>query len=180
MPRSVQIFLLAVAVCFAPPAPAENKPADPTPFISRQLTISGAVEQPLVLSVDDLRKFPAAQIVELVRPARPDRAGEKDQKLVGVRLRDVLERVKPKASGHGALKTMAIVAGATDGYKVAFSWHEIHNTAVGDRVLVYFAKDGAPLGAAEGMIALVSIADLRSGPRHVKWLNAVELRQLAN
>jgi len=78
MPRSVQTFLLALAVCCAPPAPAENKPADP----------------------------------------------------------------------------------------------------VGDRVLVYFAKDGAPLGAAEGMIALVSIADLRSGPRHVKWLNAIELRQL--
>jgi hypothetical protein len=84
-----------------------------------------------VLTVEDLKKFPASQIVELVRPARADHPGEKDQKLTGVRLRDVLERAKPKVAGRGELKTMATVAGATHGYKVAFSWNEVFNTEVG-------------------------------------------------
>jgi DMSO/TMAO reductase YedYZ molybdopterin-dependent catalytic subunit len=178
MPKLAPALVLAAAVCFAPLAMAENKPADPSPYVSRQLTLSGAVERPVVLTVEDLKKFPASQIVELVRPARADHPGEKDQKLTGVRLRDVLERAKPKVAGRGELKTMAIVAGATDGYKVAFSWNEVFNTQVGDGVLVYFAKDGAPLGADEGQIAMVSVSDLRSGPRHVKWLREIELRQL--
>ena len=178
MNQLASILSLAATVAFAPLSMAENKPDDPTPYVSRQLTLSGAVERPIVLTVEDLKKFPASQIVDLVRPARADRPGEKDQKLSGVRLRDVLERVKPKAGGRGELKSMAIVAGATDGYKVAFSWHEVFNTPVGEGVLVYFVKDGAPLGASEGQIALVSISDLRSGPRHVKWLSELQLKQL--
>jgi DMSO/TMAO reductase YedYZ molybdopterin-dependent catalytic subunit len=96
MPKLAPALFLAAAVCFAPLAIAENKPADPSPNVSRQLTLSGAVERPVVLTVEDLKKFPASQIVELVRPARADHPGEKDQKLTGVRLRDVLERAKPR------------------------------------------------------------------------------------
>jgi DMSO/TMAO reductase YedYZ molybdopterin-dependent catalytic subunit len=178
MSQLARMLFLAAAVCFAPPSTAENKLAAPASYVSRQLTLSGAVERPVVLTVEDLKRFPASQIIELVRPARADRPGDKDQKLTGVRLRDVLERAKPKVAGRSELKTMAIVAGASDGYKVVFSWNEVFNTAVGEGVLVYFAKDGAPLGADEGQIALVSVGDLRSGPRHVKWLREVELRQL--
>jgi hypothetical protein len=178
MPKLAPALFLVAAACFTPLSMAENKPAAPRPYVSHQVTLSGAVERPVVLTVEDLKKFPASQIVELVRPARPDHPGEKEQKLTGVRLRDILERVKPKGAGRGELKTMAMIAGATDGYKVAFSWNEVFNTTVGDGVLVYFAKDGAPLGADEGQIALVSISDLRSGPRHVKWLRELELRQL--
>jgi hypothetical protein len=94
-----------------------------------------------------------------------------------VRLRDVLERARPKVAGRGEPKTMAIVAGATDGGKVAVSWNEVFNTSVGDGVLVYFAKDGV-LSAEQGQIALVSLGDLRSGPHHVKWLRELEFRQL--
>lgn len=89
-----------------------------TPYVSRKLTLPGAVERTIVLTVEDLKKFPVAQIIELVRPARADRTGEKDQEFTGVRLSDVLERAKPQVAGPGELKTMAIVAGATDGYQV--------------------------------------------------------------
>jgi hypothetical protein len=40
-------------------------------------------------------------------------------------------------------------------------------------------NDGAPLPDDEGRIALVSLKDTRPGPRHVKWLQAVEVIRVA-
>ena len=70
-----------------------------------------------------------------------------------------------------------VLASATDGYKVSFSWPELINTEGGAGVLVVFERDGQALGADEGRIALIAAHDLKSGPRHVKWLSHVELKQ---
>jgi hypothetical protein len=45
-------------------------------------------------------------------------------------------------------------------------------------VLVLFERDGKPLAPAEGPLALISGKDIRTGPRHVKWLQTVEVRQI--
>ena len=74
---------------------------------------------------------------------------------------------------------MAVLAIASDGYTVVFSWSEIFNSPVGDGILVFFEKDGVPLGDDEGRIALISAKDIRTGPRHVKWLQSIEVRKIA-
>lgn len=168
---------VATALAAAPLAFAQHA-ADAVPaasMTSTQLAITGTVEHPLTLAVADLKAMPT---VDLVR--KPERPGDKAQTYTGVRLRDLVEKAKPKAPGHNDLKKMVLVAGATDGYTVVFSWNEVFNTAVGDGVLVVFAKDGAPLDASEGRIALVSLQDLRTGPRHVKWLREVEVKPVAD
>jgi hypothetical protein len=43
-------------------------------------------------------------------------------------------------------------------------------------VLVLYERDGNPLAKNEGPIALISAKDLRTGPRHVRWLKEVEVR----
>jgi hypothetical protein len=50
--------------------------------------------------------------------------------------------------------------------------------SLGDGVLVVYERDGGPLDGTEGRIALVSLKDTRPGPRHVKWLQSIELRTL--
>jgi hypothetical protein len=178
MPHLARLLLTAALTTLPGLVAGENKPADPSQYVSKSVSVSGAVEQPLKLSVDDLKKFPAEQIVELVR-VRQTGEQRKEEKLTGILLRDLIDRAKVKAPQHNDLKKMAIVAGATDGYKVVFSWNEVFNTPVGDGVLVYFAKNGASLTDDEGQIAMVSIKDLRTGPRHVKWLRDIELKKIA-
>ncbi|MBK7252189.1 MAG: hypothetical protein IPI06_15355 [Gammaproteobacteria bacterium] len=75
---------------------------------------------------------------------------------------------------------MVVVATASDGYKAVFSWSELFNSPVGEGVLVFFEKDGMPLADDEGRIALISAKDLRTGPRHVKWLQGIEVRKIAD
>jgi hypothetical protein len=74
---------------------------------------------------------------------------------------------------------MAIIARATDDYQVLFSWAEIFNSPAGEGIIVYFRKNGLPLGNEEGRIALISTRDTLTGPRNVKWLNEIEVRLVA-
>jgi hypothetical protein len=78
--------------------------------------------------------------------------------------------------GRDGWKTLVVVATATDGYRAVFSWPEIANTPVGDGVLVLFERDGQPLPAREGAIALLSTTDRVLGARHVRNLMRIELR----
>jgi DMSO/TMAO reductase YedYZ molybdopterin-dependent catalytic subunit len=149
-------------------------PASP----ATQVLVNGAVQQALSLSAADLRQFPPEQIIELRLPARD--ANAPPSVLKGVRLRAVLERAQIKTVDHNTVKKLAIVASASDGYKVVFSWNELFNADLGDMVLVVFERDGKPLAPAEGPFALISGKDLRTGPRHVKWLQTIEVRQIVD
>jgi hypothetical protein len=96
----------------------------------------------------------------------------------GVPLLTLLEKAGVLAPGRHDLKKIVIFAKASDDYAVVFSWNEIFNSPVGEGVLVYFEKDGKPLGADEGRIALISTKDLHLGARHVRWLYVIEVRKV--
>lgn len=169
--RAALAALLACGMAHAHDTPA---PAQP----DTRVAITGAVQQPLSLGADDLRRFPADQIVALTLPGR--QAGTPPSVLKGVRLRAVLEQARLVIADHNTVKKLAVIAGASDGYRVVFSWSELFNATLGDAVLVVFERDGQPLPAAEGPLALISGQDLRTGPRHVKWLRSVEVRQIVD
>jgi predicted neutral ceramidase superfamily lipid hydrolase len=79
-----------------------------------------------------------------------------------------------EAVRHDKRRTV-IVATASDGYRVVFSWAELYLTTIGEGVLVVLARDGKPLDDREGRIALVSLKDTHTGPRHVRWLQRVDV-----
>ena len=43
-----------------------------------------------------------------------------------------------------------------------------------------YERDGVRLLDNEGPLALVSLKDTRPGPRHVKWLQSIEVRLVAD
>ena len=144
------------------------------------VSVSGAVEHHLNLSVDDLRKFPPQQIGEVPLVCQSGANMGKLENFKGVLLRDILEKAKVKAPEHNDVKKLAVIASASDGYKVVFSWTEIFNSPNGEGVIVFFEKDGQPLADDEGRIAMVSSKDTRTGPRHVKWLQGIEVRKIVD
>ncbi|WP_431049926.1 molybdopterin-dependent oxidoreductase [Roseateles sp. L2-2] len=145
--------------------------------VTEKLQVGGAVRAPLTLTVDDLRTFPADQLGTFTLKKEVD-GREQSTTVRGVRLAAVLEKAGVVSKDRHEWKYMAVLATASDGYKVAFSWPELTNTDVGAGVLVIFERDGQALDDGEGRIALVSGRDLRSGPRHVKWLSKIEIKPL--
>lgn len=164
----------AAALGAAPDAPPVQNPV-----MSETISVSGAVAQPLTLGVAELEQFPPQQIGEVAMICDNGANLGKEQNLRGVLLRDILNRAQIKVANPRDLRKMVVIASATDAYKAIFSWAELFNSPTGDKVIVYFAKDGQPLGEDEGRIALISTTDLRTGPRHVKWLSGIEVRQVA-
>lgn len=159
---------------------AGGKVADPSKFVTHNITVSGAVEHKLSLKVEDLRQFPPQQVGEVPMICQSGANLGKLENLKGVLLKDILEKAAVVSHDHNDVKKTVIIAKASDGYKVVFSWSEIFNSPVGEGVIVFFEKDGKPLGDDEGRIAMVSTKDIRTGPRHVKWLQAIEVRKIAN
>ncbi|MDY0978079.1 molybdopterin-dependent oxidoreductase [Massilia sp. CFBP9012] len=171
MLRLLHPVLLTASLALACPAFAHGAPPVSA---ERALTIGGGVERSLTLDVEALRQRPAAELAE-VRVA-----GKFGVRSVvrGVRLRDLLKDAGIVARDHNTVKKLAIIATADDKYAVVFSWNELFNASAGENVLVLFERDGKPLPHAEGPLALLSADDLRTGPRHVKWLRSIEVRQV--
>lgn len=141
--------------------------------VSPRIEVSGAVQRTLDLDPAALAAFPPEAIGQFTQ-SRSGGTGTAR----GVRLAALIERAGLAPTDRNAWKTLVVIATATDGYRAVFSWPEITNTAVGDGVLVLFERDGKPLDEREGRIALISGADLKPGPRHVRNLKRIELREL--
>jgi DMSO/TMAO reductase YedYZ molybdopterin-dependent catalytic subunit len=172
---SIAAFLFAGALLG--PASAQQ----PAP-VTTALTVKGSVEREVTFTVDELRQLPVQRIddVRSVRDAAgAATASESARHYVGCLLRDVLDRAKPVEKRRMDFRKSVVIATASDGYRVVFSWAELYISPIGDGVLVVYERDGKPLDDSEGRIALVSLKDTRPGPRHVKWLQSVELRVLA-
>jgi DMSO/TMAO reductase YedYZ molybdopterin-dependent catalytic subunit len=176
--KQMPAVLALVMACAA----LANEPHDHThdgdKFASQALSVSGMVKKPRVLDVEALRAMPATEFGET-----PMRCGRAEPKYVvesyrGVLLRDLLAAAEVDDDLRHSRNYMYVVANATDDYKVMFSLHEIRNTPVGDGVLVFYEKNGEPLGTREGLIALISVADLNRCGRHVRWLNSIEVRRV--
>jgi DMSO/TMAO reductase YedYZ molybdopterin-dependent catalytic subunit len=149
-------------------------------WVTTTLAIRGNVGAPTTLSIADLRQFPVQHLEEarVVRGTTGD--STVTRRLAGCLLRDALTSAKLTERERLDLRRTVVVASASDGYKVVFSWAELFNSPIGDGVLVVYERDGAPLPDEEGRIALVSLKDTRPGPRHVKWLQAVEVVRVAD
>jgi len=135
-------------------------------MVTTRVEVTGEVGRKLSLSVEDLRG--------LAQRRGQVAAGAYG----GIRLTDLLEEADIRRDERHALRRTYVVATASDGYHAVFSWGELFNTPVGREVLVAFERDGAPLRDGEGKIALVSLADERIGPRHVKWLSRIDVRRV--
>lgn len=140
--------------------------------------VSGLVAHRLDLDVAALRAFPVHRF-ELAPTG--DRAGERPpNRFTGVLLRDVVEKASVSFGSRFDLKKTVVVATATDGYRVVFSWSELFASPIGDGALVFFEKNDRPLADDEGSVALLSAKDASPASRYLKWLKTIEVRRLAD
>lgn len=180
MHRFIRSVFMLILLTTAGHGIAAEKVDDPAKYVTESLAIGGLVEHALELRVEDLRKFPPQKISEIPVVCQSGAELGKKENLKGVLLRDILEKAAVVSRSHNDVKKMAVIATASDGYKVVFSWTEIFNSPIGDGVIVFFERSGLPLSDEDGRIALISAKDIRTGPRHVRWLKEIEVRKIVD
>jgi DMSO/TMAO reductase YedYZ molybdopterin-dependent catalytic subunit len=140
------------------------------------VTVAGDVKKALVVDVDALRALPADAQVSFRVDRQVNGQSHNASVVNGVRLIALLERAGLDERDRFDWRKTVVIAIARDGYRAAFSWPELSNTAPGAQVMVGYERDGAPL--ADGPLVVLAPADTRTGPRHVKWLQRIEVRIL--
>lgn len=139
---------------------------------SRVLKVKGEVSNPLSLTVDSLKEMNVVSLdsFKVVCQSGADRSGNVWFK--GVLLKDVLTKAKIIQQNHKD-RNFYIVARATDNYKATFSWAEIFNNPTGESTYIVFEENGRPV--PKGDFVLNTTNDIRTGPRHVYWLESIEV-----
>lgn len=73
------------------------------------------------------------------------------------------------------MRKAVVLLTAKDGYQASYSWGELYNSALGDGVVVVLRQGNDELLDTDGLPTLRSLQDLRPGPRHVRWLQRIEV-----
>ncbi|QKW17696.1 molybdopterin-dependent oxidoreductase [Kitasatospora sp. NA04385] len=129
----------------------------------------GSVEEPLRLTVAQLRTLPA-QRVEVSFDCLTE--GEQRHGFEGPKLWDVVHRARPRIDLRGRkqrLRFLLTVTGA-DGHCAVLSWAEIDPDFGGQQILLATSADGTPLDGAGPQ--LVVPAD-RCGARYIGGVTEV-------
>ena len=142
-------------------------PQEPIPVVQ----ITGAVQQPLTLTADDLAKMPRATV-------KAKNSGV-ETVYEGVWLHEVLKRagVAQGTGLRGKALASYVLAEAKDGYEVVFSLAELDPSFFDNEVLLADMANGKPLFGEQGRFRLVASKD-KAAARSVRMLTKLEVVQL--
>ncbi len=149
--------------------PAHSQPAAPV-----LLEVSGQVNQPLQLSKAQLLALPRKEFSENRTVTQDGKDVTLTVRYQGVLLRTLLDEAGLKPDRRAVRKAMVLLT-AKDGYQASYSWGELYNSSLGDGVVLVLRHGNDELLETDGLPALRSLQDLRPGPRHVRWLNKIEV-----
>ncbi|MBL7993703.1 MAG: molybdopterin-dependent oxidoreductase [Candidatus Kapabacteria bacterium] len=147
-------------------------------FVSENITVSGKVSKPLMLTLADLSGFTMHTARNIPIISYSGDRKEPIRSCKGVLLRDVLDKAGIIFEEKRDFNRLVIKATATDGFQTLWSWHELYNSDAGNYVFIVIEKDDKPLSTKEGNFMLISTKDLKTGPRHVRWLKSIEVVKL--
>lgn len=129
---SVHFVLSFLALCLSAGIAAQA--AAP---VTTTVSISGNVAEPLTLTVAYLKRYPAHEIQHVAGRGADHKTGDEPaRQYTGCLLRDVLAADKPTEGKPRELRKSCIVAAASDGYEVVFSWAELFISPIGDNVYI--------------------------------------------
>jgi DMSO/TMAO reductase YedYZ molybdopterin-dependent catalytic subunit len=149
-----------------------------TQYETNEVFIDGLVLNKLTLNVEDLEKLSGVKTGSMPVICMSGETKESVQSYEGVKLKTILDKANIKISNKSDFNKIYIQVVASDAYEVIFSYNELFNTKNGDNVIVFYKKNGKLLEPSEGKIGLISSDDLRTGPRHIRWLEKIIVKKI--
>lgn len=143
-----------------------------------EFKIMGLVDKPMTISFADLEK---EKVVALGDFKVTNHLGEfrKEYKNVkGVSLLTFLKNINITAPSPKVLSEYYFIFKATDGYTVVASWNELFNTEIGDSFYLVVEADNKTQKDSSEKILLIATKDFKTGRRHVKGLQSIEVKRI--
>lgn len=147
------------------------------PIPSDQFTITGPTGKPVVVTLADLKKHPEQEIGTVKITNHRGEYKKTYEGLRGVPIRAFLDQVAIETEKPKDLSAYYFVFRATDGYCNVYSWNELYNTDIGNRVFILTTDGTHELAAMPERILVLCTADIQSGRRLLKGLASVEIKK---
>jgi hypothetical protein len=140
---------------------------------SAAITIRGEVQQEMIITQEQLYAMPQQSLPDFTITNHLGEPKKTIRQLKGVPVLQVLEKLTFKAGNPKELNQLYLAFVATDGYTVVYSWNELFNTPVGKQVYMITSADGKSLQEMPDRILSISMADAKTGRRHIKGLERI-------
>jgi DMSO/TMAO reductase YedYZ molybdopterin-dependent catalytic subunit len=143
----------------------QGTPATRQPVPGPELRVLGAVQSPLTLTADDLKRMPRKTLT-VTNPH-----SQKKESYEGVALEEILRKAgAPNGQQmRGPAMATYVLAEASDNYRVVFSLAELDSGIVESEIIVADTLDGAPLSEKEGPFKIVAPHEKRPA----RWVRMV-------
>jgi len=168
-------LVLTIAACLAITSPVvAQRVIEPT----KQFTVTGVIEQPVTITIADIKKHNAISLGEVVVKNHKGEEKKVAKDVKGLLLTDLLENVRIKVDKAKQYSELVVLLTASDGYKNVYSWNELFNTEVGKHVYIITEMDGKTIDEMPNAIIAVSTADMNAGARYFKGLQKIEIKRV--
>lgn len=138
------------------------------------LEINGQVNSPMRMTKEQLLALKRVDFIESRSVEQDGKSSVQAVRYQGILLKNLLEQTGLKLDRRVVRKAVILLT-AQDGYQTSFSWGELFNSQLGDGVVVILRQNSDELLETDGFASLRSLQDIRPGPRHVRWLNKIEV-----
>lgn len=145
---------------------------------TNQFSVTGLIEKPITISFSDLEKEKLVEIGDFKITNHLGEFKKEYKNMKGVPLLDLLKNINITATSPKLLSEYYFVFKASDGYSVVASWNELFNTEVGNSFFLVTEADNKDQKNSPERILLISTKDFKTGRRHVKGLQSIEIRRI--
>jgi hypothetical protein len=163
MKKLLLLFIFYTSASFA------QEPLKPT----LRFSIGGKVKKAAVITIDSLKQYTIQTIGDLKVTDHTGVFKHQDDKLKGIRIKDILSHTQYDVSSPKLLSTLYFVFVGGDGYKVVYSWNELYNTEIGNHVYILMEKNGVKAAEMKESLQMTSMMDMKTGRRYLHNLDKV-------
>lgn len=146
-------------------------------FVTESVHVSGKINNSMVLTVESLRGM---KVINGKGATITCSSGEHKKVLKtfkAVLLKDIIDSASVIIDRKKDRGKFIVVVTASDQYTVVFSYNELYYGTAANNIYVMFEENGKPL-TEEGKMIVFCSSDTISGPRHVKWVKSIEVKEI--
>lgn len=145
---------------------------------TEKFIIDGNVKNSITFSLKDAGSFAKHSIDSFVIYNHLLDRKRVIRNIKGVLLKDVIEKAGLNEENPKLFSEFYFACIASDDYKVVFSWNEIFNTEIGNKILVITEEDGRKGETLKDHIAILSPLDKATGRRYVQNLKQIKVERV--
>jgi len=166
-----KIALLLLLIPFT--LPAQKHFSSTNKFI-----IDGNVKNEITFSLQDAGRFANHSIDSVVIYNHLQERKPVIKNIRCVLLKDVLDKAGLNEDKPKRFSEFYFTCIGSDGYKVVFSWNELFNSPVGEKVYVVSSKDGKNMQEMPERILVITPSDYKTGRRYIKGLDSIIVKRV--